>query len=87
MNKMAIFLKENAFCVGLLGIFIGGVSGSHFSYTKNLVRRGRDSIYTKIAKNLDVMGFEPMTSGLEPGRGPASLTTGSNGSLIENGRG
>ena len=34
------------------------------------------------AKNLDVMGFEPMTSGLEP----ASLTTGSNGSLFENGR-
>ena len=33
------------------------------------------------AKNLDVMGFEPMTSGLEP----APLTTGSNGSLFENG--
>ena len=32
------------------------------------------------AKNLDVMGFEPMTSGLEP----ASLTTGSIGSLFEN---
>ena len=35
------------------------------------------------AKNLDVMGFEPMTPGLEP----ASLTTRSNGSLFENGRG
>ena len=35
------------------------------------------------AKNLDVMGFEPMTSGLEP----APLTTRSTGSLFENGRG
>ena len=34
------------------------------------------------AKNLDVMGFEPMTSGLEP----ASLTTRSTGSLFENGQ-
>ena len=48
------------------------------------VFRRSDFIYTKNSgqKNLDVMGFEPMTSGLEP----ASLTTASIGSLFENGQ-
>ena len=75
--------RARACACACAAIYLPDISGSHFSYTKNRVRRGRDFIYTKIAKNLDVMGFEPMTSGLEP----ASLTTGSNGSLFENGRG
>ena len=51
---------------------IADVAGLDFRYTKDSVQ----------AKNLDVMGFEPMTSGFRP----ASLTTRSIGSLFENGR-